>query len=237
MNIDIAIEPFFTQYEALSKAADAIFEKVKQEFPECVKCRIQCTDCCYALFDLSLIEAMYINYRFNEAFEEQVKADVIEKANRADRIIHKIKRQAHKDFENGKKESDILAEVAKEKVRCPLLNSRNRCDLYASRPITCRLYGIPTEIGGLGRTCGQSGFHPGRPYPTVHLDMIHQKMYELSERFCASIKTRYAGLPELLVPLSMALLTNYNEEYLGIQTPEMDEDERASNYGQTLGRR
>ncbi len=214
--MEIALEPFIKQYEALSRVADAIFEKVKAEHPDCVKCKIACTDCCYALFDISLIEAIYINRRFNETIEEGRKTEILERANRADRKIHKIKRQAYKDFENGKREDDILMEMAKEKVRCPLLNEQDQCALYSYRPITCRLYGIPTEIGGSGRTCGKSGFKTGESYPTVHLDRIHQKLYDISDRFARSIKSRYAKLAEMLVPLSMALLTDFDEEYLGI---------------------
>ena len=40
------------------------FAKVKEQFPDAVKCREGCADCCHALFDITLIEALYVNTRF-----------------------------------------------------------------------------------------------------------------------------------------------------------------------------
>ncbi len=209
---------FFEQYLALRDKADQAFKKVTEQFPDCVSCKIGCADCCHALFDLSLIEALYINHQFNKNFDGQTRERLLEKANRADRKIYKIKRQAHKDFEAGKTEAEILEKMAGIKVRCPMLDDENRCEIYQFRPITCRLYGIPTAIEGKAHTCGLSGFEPGKPYPTVNLAQIHQRLYQISLELAAGIKSRYPGLAQVLVPLSMALLTDYNDEYLGVKS-------------------
>ena len=162
-------EKMFAQYEILAGAADRIFEKVTVEFPKEMSCKKGCSDCCHALFDVSLMEALYLNHHFNRRFIGREKAAVIEKANRADRTVYKIKRDARKRLEKGHTEEDLLVSLAAERVRCPLLNTQNQCDLYENRPITCRLYGVPTEIGGLTHSCGLSGFIKGRSYPTVHM--------------------------------------------------------------------
>lgn len=218
MGIDF--EPYFKEYEALLALADKTFEKVRQAYPDLVKCRRECADCCYALFDLPLIEALYLNHHFNRSFEGRTKEDFLEKVNQIDRQIYKIKKKANRDREAGKTEEDILAALAEERVRCPLLNDQDQCDLYGFRPITCRLYGIPTSIGGKGRTCGLSGFKAGEQYPAVNIDILQKKLFQLSERFARAIKSRYAGLGEMLVPLSMALLTEYDETYLGAKSPD-----------------
>jgi Fe-S-cluster containining protein len=217
MTIDL--EPFFEKYEALLKAADAVFEKVRSEYPDCVKCSEGCSDCCHALFDLTLIEALYINHHFNKAYRDRAadKDAIIEKANVADRTVYRIKRDAYKAVESGASEEDVLAELAKKRIRYPLLNAQELCSLYENRPITCRFYGIPTAIGGKGHTCGRSAFAPGEQYPTVNLDLIHQRLYQISDELVKALKTRYSKMSEMLVPLSMALLTVYDEEYLGIQ--------------------
>ncbi len=212
--------PYYRQYEALSQAADQVFEKVKAEYPDCVKCDRECADCCHALFDLTLIEAMYLNDRFKTRFEGQDLKAALEKANRADRTIHKIKRDAYKELKAGKDEDDILAGLAEEKVRCPLLNDRDLCDLYDHRPITCRLYGIPTSIGGLGRTCSLSGFEAGKPYPTVDIDKIHGRLQAISGDLLRDINSRNIKLVDLLMPLSMALMTDFDETFLGLQTDD-----------------
>jgi Fe-S-cluster containining protein len=195
-----------------------VFKKVHEEHQECVRCRVGCSDCCHALFDLSLIEALYIKAQFDKIFKDSARALIIERANEADRAVYRLKRQAFKDHENGKSENQILEEMAAQRIRCPLLNSDDQCDLYAHRPLTCRLYGVPTVIGDKAHTCGLSGFEEGKPYPTVKLDAIQRKLYDLSTELANDIGSRYPKLAELLVPVSMALLTDYTEEYLGVKS-------------------
>ncbi|WP_373499974.1 YkgJ family cysteine cluster protein [Desulfococcus sp.] len=226
MTIDFS--PLFEQYEALLKAADAIFEKVRNEYPACVKCEEGCSDCCHALFDLTLVEALYINHHFNRTHSDRLpeKEAIIDQANIADRQAYKIKKEAYKALESGMPEEGILADLAKKRSRCPLLNAQDLCSLYDHRPITCRFYGIPTAIGGRGHTCGRSAFEPGEPYPTVNLDLIQRRLYQISDELVKALKSRYVKMSEMLVPLSMALLTVYDDEYLGIHesTPEKGTD-------------
>ncbi|MCD4763086.1 MAG: YkgJ family cysteine cluster protein [Desulfobacterales bacterium] len=214
--MDIDFTPFFKQYEEVLATADKVFERVKSEHPECVKCKTTCSDCCNALFDLYLIEALYINDKFNKKFKDGERERIVEKSNTADRTIHKLKRKAYKDLESGKDENEILSKMAEERVRCPLLNDDDMCDLYEYRPITCRLYGIPISIGGASHTCGLSAFAEGKQYPTVNLEKIQNKLYEISVELVKEIKSRHVKLADVIVPLSMALLTIYDEEYLGI---------------------
>ena len=214
--MDIDFTPFFKQYEEVLAMADKVFERVKSEHPECVKCKTKCSDCCNALFDLYLIEALYINDNFNKKFKGSERERLIEKSNIADRTIYKLKRKAYKDLESGKDENEILSKMAEERVRCPLLNDDDMCDLYEYRPITCRLYGIPISIGGASHTCGLSAFAEGKQYPTVNLEKIQNKLYEISVELVKEIKSRHVKLADVIVPLSMALLTIYDEEYLGI---------------------
>jgi len=223
MGIDF--EPFFKEYEALLALADKTFEKIRQDFPDLVKCKLECADCCHALFDLPLIEALYINYHFKRTCTGKQKADFFETVNQIDRQIHKLKRKATKDLGAGRSEEDILTELAEARVRCPLLNDRNQCELYDFRPVTCRLYGIPTQIGGKGRTCSLSGFKAGEQYPAVNIDVLQKKLLQLSERFAMAIQSKFAGLGEMLVPLSMALLTDYDETYLGVTSPDETQEE------------
>jgi Fe-S-cluster containining protein len=214
------LSPFFQKYEALVRQSDAAFEKVKQEFGECVRCQEGCADCCHALFDLTLVEALYIKSKFDALFEGAAREELIERANEADRKLYKLKRKAFKDHEAGRAESEIIEELAAQRVRCPALDSNNRCVMYEVRPLTCRIYGIPTVIGGRSHTCGVSGFEEGQAYPTVKLDAIYKKLYEISLELSQAIKSKYPALSEMLVPLSMAMLTEYSEEYLGVSRPE-----------------
>ena len=66
-----------------------------------------------------------------------------------------------------------------------------------------------------------SAFVEGKPYPTANLDIIQKMLYEISAEFVSRIKTRHAKMADMLVPLSMAILTDYDENYLGV----VDENE------------
>jgi Fe-S-cluster containining protein len=212
---------FFAQYEALVAEVDSVFDRVADMHGDCISCKTGCSDCCHALFDVSLIEALYLNHKFLERYPfGEERSNIVEAANIADRKIYKRKRQLYRDSMKGVETRELLEAMAKERIRCPLLNSEEKCTLYDARPITCRLYGIPTNIGGKAHTCGLSKFKPGTPYPTVSLDTIQDRLGKISLELCKSIKSRYKALPEVLVPVSMALITNYDDEYLGLKEPK-----------------
>jgi Fe-S-cluster containining protein len=232
MKIDF--RPYFEKYRTIVKQADELFERVQKEYPECVTCKIKCADCCHALFDLTLIEAIYINYQFKKIIQGKEKRNIIEKADRADRKTHVIKKRAYDSKKAGKEETEILMDIAAERVRCPLLNDDEQCDLYEYRPITCRLYGIPTSIGGRSHTCGKSGFVEGKPYPAVNLDAIQKRLYDISNEFVREIKTKYVKMADMLVPLSMAILTDFDEEYLGVASPKNAEEKQGKENEKNL---
>lgn len=214
MKIDLL--SFFEKYEALVLKVESVFAQVKTKYPEEVKCQKGCADCCHALFDLTLIEALYVNSRFNEKFSGKEKNELLEKANKADRRTYKIKKDAYRATQEGKEEDAVIEEIAKKRIRCPLLGENDLCSMYDYRPIACRVYGIPQAIGGKGRTCGFSGFKPGENYPTLNLDIVHDQLMALSAELVQHIRSKHIRMGEVLVPLSMALITEYNEAYLGV---------------------
>jgi Fe-S-cluster containining protein len=212
-----AFRPFFEQYEALAASVERAFETVKNQYPDCVKCKPLCADCCYALFDLTLIEALYINEQFRNKYSGETLEILLERCNKIDRALYKLKKTAFKAAESGKEETEILQEMSETRIRCPMLNDAQMCEIYEFRPLTCKLYGIPTAIGGQGYTCGLSAFEKGEKYPTANLDRIQNRLLELSAEITVAIQSKYMRMGEILVPLSMALTTIYDDEYLGIQ--------------------
>ncbi len=218
--MDFDFTPYFEKYERLVATADAAFERVKNAYAACVQCRQGCADCCHAIFDLTFIEALYLNHCFKQKVAGADRERILEASNRFDRELARIKRRAAQALKAGRSEEEILTELAAERLRCPLLNDRELCDLYENRPITCRFYGIPTAIRGAGHTCGRSGFEPGESYPTVKLDAVLARLQEISAELVLALKSRHIGLADLLVPVSSALINAYDEEYLGLKAPE-----------------
>ncbi|MEJ2285538.1 MAG: YkgJ family cysteine cluster protein [Desulfobacterales bacterium] len=223
--MDIDLKPYFDKYEALVEKAEVAFDRVKASHSECVKCEEKCSDCCFALFDLTLIEALYLHHKFHEKFKGSARVELVEKANRADRRIYKIKRDAFKQLQSGRNEGELLAQMALERVRCPLLSEKDLCDLYDNRPLTCRFYGIPTAIGGAGHTCGKSEFKQGEQYPTVNLDVVHNHLQQISAELLRDIKSKNIKLADLLVPVSSAMVMDFDEVFLGIAEEPQAEPE------------
>lgn len=223
MKDGLDFRPYFDRYETIVNLADTAFDRVMQEYPDLVACKVKCSECCHALFDLSLVEALYLNSKVMEAYSPEGLAALREKANAADRSIYKIKREAFKAVQAGTPEEEVLERLGQERVRCPLLNEQDLCDLYDYRPITCRLYGMPTAFGGHAHTCGKSGFREGEKYPTVNIDAVYQQLYTISSDLVRDIKSRHVRMADLLVPVSMAILTVYDEKYLGIGPEKEDE--------------
>ncbi|WP_457552101.1 YkgJ family cysteine cluster protein [Desulfobacula sp.] len=214
------LKEHFVKYEALVQMADAVFERVKNDFPKEVFCREKCSDCCYAIFDLTLIEALYLKDTFLKKFTSKDKNDIIEIADKTDRVLTKMKRDAYKKIKNGADELEIVGNMSQERVRCPLLGQDNLCAMYEHRPITCRVYGIPTSTFGVSHICGRTNFIQGQPYPTLNMDKIYTQLQLLSAQLVQDIKSNNIRMHEMLIPVSMALVTEFNEDYLGVRKNE-----------------
>jgi Fe-S-cluster containining protein len=220
----------FEAYETLVKEIETAVGGLRSRYPDQIRCAERCCDCCYAVFDLSLIEAVYINYRFYQRLEKTKQDEVLERADQADRLSYRLKRRIHKLMTvEGKGQEEILDLLAGERIRCPFLNGQDLCDLYACRPITCRIYGLPAAVRGRACTCGKSGFLKGVSYPTFHLDRIQERLFRYSRDLLEEIGAGDAGLSDRLVPLSNALLTDYDESFF-----EAKEGEDC--YGPPVGR-
>lgn len=216
----IDLKEHFVKYRATVAMIDKIFERVKNEFPKEVFCREKCSDCCYAIFDVTIIEALHINHKFKEQFSGAEKQKIIDNASKTDRVLAKLKRNIQKELQQGKNEVELLAKMGKERVRCPLLGEDDLCIMYDSRPITCRVYGIPTSSSGMSHICGRTNFKEGEKYPTVNTDKIYSQLQLISAEMVKAIKSKNIKMHEMLIPISMALITDFNEEYLGLETKE-----------------
>jgi len=211
------LSPFFERYEQHAAEADLLFARIRAEYPDFVVCREGCSSCCHALFDLSLVEALYLQAEFYKRVPlGHGRTVILDEADRADREAVLIKRRVFEELQAGKDNQAILAEVAGERVRCPLLDKEERCVLYDVRPVTCRLYGVPTAIGGKSYTCGKTGFAPGGKYPTVALDKMQDRLFALSGELAAYLGAAYTEPASMYVPVSSALLTEYDPAYQGI---------------------
>jgi Fe-S-cluster containining protein len=161
------------ELENLRARADESFRQVAQAHPQAVACVAGCDDCCHALFDLSLLEALSLALAFQE-LPRQERREILRRGEKAVQIFDKAAALAL-----AAQGEERLRVLSLARVPCPLL-SGGRCLLYRDRPLTCRLYGVPVAIDGASRTCHRSRFLPGQTYPTVDLALVQMELERLS---------------------------------------------------------
>ena len=193
----------FHSYEFLVDRADAAFRKMEKEYRSCIKCERHCSDCCHAVFGLFLIEAAYLKQHF-DLLDRTKCQEALLRCNNMDRDLKRleIKLQTHED------DPQMHAYImAKERIRCPLLDDEQDCILYHFRPITCRVYGIPTKIQGKAHVCGRSGYKKREHYPAFDLDGVYQNLFTLSEELMNSAGCKNSDKASLLISVSKAITT------------------------------
>ncbi|HEJ83372.1 MAG TPA: hypothetical protein ENO25_02285, partial [Desulfobacteraceae bacterium] len=166
----------FEPYNSIVSRADYAFQRMKGEFPACIRCRPHCSDCCHAVFGLFLIEAVFLKHDFDQLCEEKKKA-ALKRGQDADRELVKLERTIA-EFEHDPQMRTYA--IGKARIRCPLLDDQNECILYSYRPITCRVYGIPTMVQAVPRVCGKTDFKKEQAYPVFNLDGVHRELHALS---------------------------------------------------------
>ncbi|MBN1849179.1 MAG: YkgJ family cysteine cluster protein [Deltaproteobacteria bacterium] len=197
------LSPIFKNYEILVDKAESAFHKVRAGYGEYVRCELHCSDCCHAVFGLFLVEAAYIREHF-ETIDEAQKRQALLRCDRADEAFEKLQAKL-KTFEHDPHMQAYT--LARERIPCPLLDEQNECVLYHRRPITCRVYGIPTKIQGKARVCGKTGFEDKGTYPVFDLDNIYRDLYLLSRELLTEAGSDDPDRASLLISVSKTIQT------------------------------
>jgi Fe-S-cluster containining protein len=118
-------------------------------------CRPGCTQCCHGVFAISALDAV----RLRDGLAELSVGDPERAARvreRAEASVASFGREFPGDPVTGvlgetEEEQERFAEFANE-AACPVLDPESgTCDLYAARPLTCRIFGPPVlSADGLG---------------------------------------------------------------------------------------
>ncbi len=156
-----------TEIAHLFYQSDQAFQTISEAYPREFVCQKGCSDCCHAIFDVSFAEAVYI-YNCYVRLDKEIQK--ILKTNSTQAITQWIKLCP-----------SSLEEISKKRIRCPLLTETDECACYLARPINCRTYGVPTQIGDAGHVCGHSGFITGKKYQTLNLSPLQERLLHLSK--------------------------------------------------------
>jgi Fe-S-cluster containining protein len=138
------LKEILEKYGELLRKVDDWFAGCAGLHPSSIRCRNGCSECCRALFDITLLDAFYLKSGFDR-LDPAIKGSVLVKAR--ERLVSL--QELWPDFAEPfilnyrpEEEWEILMPEDDESP-CPLLGEDGTCPLYDFRPMTCRLHGLP----------------------------------------------------------------------------------------------
>jgi len=158
----------FESLAALYNAMDKAWDNIAARYPfKCSGCE---DNCCKSLFfHHTYIEKAYLIQGFNTLDQTRRK-----------KILGKAKNYCEKTFSKP-------FEIKSLKIFCPA-NEKNRCLLYAFRPMICRLHGLPHELCRpgfkpvMGRGC-DAGLFDEKSYVKFDRTPFYQQMAQIESAF------------------------------------------------------
>jgi Fe-S-cluster containining protein len=138
------MDEILDRYGNLLQEVDQWFNRCSAQHPEAIACHHGCSKCCRGLFDITLLDALYLRRGF-ELLPDTVQLSVqAAAAGRLDGLT-----TLRPDFIRPWILNNIPEEQWDEmmpeddEAPCVLLSQQGSCLVYAYRPMTCRLNGIP----------------------------------------------------------------------------------------------
>ena len=192
----------FRSYEGVADKAEAAFLEMQKTHGACIKCEPHCSDCCHAVFGLFLIEAGYLKEHFDQLSDEEKKAALL-RCEQAEKSLERLQNMLREHEYDPQMQAYIMS---RERIPCPLLGGNQECILYLHRPITCRVYGIPTKVQGKARVCWKADFKKDERYPVFDLDAAYRELYILSTELLKGTGED-AGKASLLISVSKSITT------------------------------
>ncbi len=134
---------------------DNWLERANQRGGEHIACRPGCAQCCMGAFAIDRLDAVRLQRGLSELAERDMER-VQRVLQRAAESVERVAEFFPGDIETGILDStpeaaEIFEDFANDEP-CPALDPATlTCDLYAHRPMTCRVFGPPVQSGdGLG---------------------------------------------------------------------------------------
>jgi Fe-S-cluster containining protein len=135
----------------LVQIVDAALAEAARQAGPWLACRPGCTQCCYGAFAISQLDALRLRTAVDALYQsDQALAADLER--RASEWIGTHGAEFPGDLQTG-----VLGDTDAERERfeeyandaaCPALNlATGLCDVYAWRPMTCRVFGPPVRMG------------------------------------------------------------------------------------------
>ena len=145
----------------LVRIVDAALADAARRAGKWLVCRLGCTQCCFGAFAIGALDALRLRAGM-DALKDAEPALAAEIVRRARGWIAEHGAEFPGDAETGllgdsERDRERFEEFANE-AACPALDpATGRCDVYAWRPMTCRVFGPPIRMDagkGVGLALG-----------------------------------------------------------------------------------
>lgn len=151
-------------YRQLLDEVDTWFTTCLQAGGSTLACRGGCSACCRGLFDITLLDAWQLKAAF-AALPADIQVQVLMRCQpRLAELCKRWPELSSPYLLNALPEEEWTCMPEEDQTPCPLLDEKGYCLVYASRPLTCRLHGLPNiDVSGEdfdGTVCTQ---HAGDP--------------------------------------------------------------------------
>ena len=131
-------------YRELLQRLDRWMDDARRRMPGVVPCRPGCSACCHGPFDVTVADAELIREAVR-ALPPMERRGAVERARRLLEAIRTLEPDWAPPYEVavlGEVRFDALTD-ALAAAPCPLLDEAGGCLIYDSRPLVCRLIGLP----------------------------------------------------------------------------------------------
>ncbi len=131
-------------YGQLMKTVDQWFAVSIATTGNTIRCSSGCSSCCRGLFDITLLDALYLRQGF-DGLDTTTKQAVLARVEKQLETLRKTWPEMAPPYIINAIPEDEWDRLMPDddSTPCALLGEDGRCLVYENRPMTCRLHGIP----------------------------------------------------------------------------------------------
>ncbi len=188
------------QYQTLLQDLDRWFSDCIEQTAEQITCHKGCSACCRGLFEISLLDACLLQQGFN-LLDINTKNQVLGKATSRVNALESIWPEFRHPFILNLLPHDDWQEMPEDdKTPCPLLSDDGLCLIYAYRPMTCRLHGLPNiDLSGesFSDSCCNLNFLDSDPLAMPELRFSFRETFAREFDLLGRFSKQLLGKPQL----------------------------------------
>ncbi len=205
------LQELFDDYRSLQARVDDWFARCLAAAPQSIRCAEGCSGCCRGLFDISYLDAQLLRIGF-DALPEQQRLKVRGSARARMQELEALWPEfAPPYILNELPFEDWRQMPEQDETPCPLLGEDGLCLVYAYRPLTCRLHGLPqVELTGElfdGDCCSLNHFPPEalQSLPRLPFAELFREEGRLIQAHALALLGQSRGELDTLIPAAVLI--------------------------------